>query len=420
VSVYTGNKIKPQWPKIFRWNLWCGRNDAAINPLKSQQPITKLRTARTIRGREMLEKIETGERQSADAAAGSDERQLHVLFKDFQHTSPQPKPAGALHEVLAQIGRHLNDESLAIKTINDRLLAIEHQTKKRGSGKFTRYLIAICIGAAVVLAWQSYGEAAKHMIATKAPELGWSPQTKQMIANLVQLLGWTMPPADAESGAVRSSAMETPQPTPVAQTAPAAVAPSAPIAPSIDPEQVHQMALDLGALRESVQQLAARQVSLAALGQIVDQLTDSQDKIGRNIDRLQGSVAEILAKMPESPQPPPIAAAPAVAGRPAPGGAPPSENTQNTAPTSASLPVGHDATEGALRASCGPDVQKLCGGISRENGGVIKCLSSHRMELSPTCGAYFNKMPVHRADAEGHKPRPVTPPSAPPYIPPHP
>jgi hypothetical protein len=23
----------------FRWNLWCGRNDAAINPLKPQQPI---------------------------------------------------------------------------------------------------------------------------------------------------------------------------------------------------------------------------------------------------------------------------------------------------------------------------------------------------------------------------------------------
>jgi len=383
---------QPQRPKIFRWNLWCGRNDAAINPLKSQQPITKLRTARTIRGREMLEKIETGERQSADAAAGSDERQLHVLFKDFQHASPQPKPAGALHEVLAQIGRHLNDESLAIKTINDRLLAIEHQTKKRGSGKFTRYLIAICIGAVVVLAWQSYGEAAKHMIATKAPELGWSPQTKQMIANLIQLLGWTMPPADAERGAVRSSAMETPQPTPVAQTAPAAVAPSA--------EQVHQMALDLGALRESVQQLAARQVSLAALGQIVDQLTDSQDKIGRNIERLQGGVAEILAKISEPPPPSPVAAAPAVAGRPAPGGTPSAENTQNAAPTSASLPVGHDVTEGALRASCGPDVRRLCGGmISRE--GVIKCLNSHRVELSPTCDAYFNKVPVHRADQKG-------------------
>jgi len=343
-----------------------------------------------IRGDEMLEKIETGERQSADAAAGSDDRQLHVFFKDFQHASPQPKPAGPLHEVLAQIGRHLNNESLAIKTINDRLLAIEHQTKKRGSGKFTRYLIAICIGAAAVLAWQSYGGATKQVIATKAPELGWSPETKQMIANWVQQIGWTKPLVVESKAAA------------VTQTAPETVAPKAPTSPSLDPVQLQQVAQSLAALRESVQQLADRQVSLVALGQIVDQLTDSQNKIGRNIDRLQGGVAEILAKIPEPPPPSPIAAAPAVVGRSASGGAPPpSENMQNTAPTSASLPVGHAVTDGALRASCGPDVRRLCGGISRENDGVIKCLNSHSVELSPTCDAYFNKMPVHRADQKG-------------------
>jgi hypothetical protein len=329
----------------------------------------------------MLAKIETDKRQSADAAAGFDDRlneQLRVAFKDFQPPSAQPKPTGALHEVLAEIGRHLNNESLAIKTICDRLLAIEYQTKRRGSRRFTGYLIAICIGAAVVLAWQSYGEAAKRMIATKAPELGWSPEIRQMIANWVQQLGWTKPLVVESKAAA------------VTQTAPGTVAPKAPTSPSVDPVQLQQMVQSLAALRESVQQLADRQVSLVTLGRIVDQLTASQDKIGRNIDRLQEAVAEILVKMPEPPPPPPIAAAPAVAGRPPPGGAPSSENTQNTAPTSASLPVGHDVTEGALRASCGPDVQKLCGGISRENGGVIKCLSSHRMELSPTCDVYLN------------------------------
>ena len=167
----------------------------------------------------------------------------------------------------------------------------------------------------------------------------------------------------------------------VTQTVPAAVTPAT---PSIDPEQVHQIVVDLAALEQTVDQLAA-----------------SQDKIGRNIDTLQGAVGEILVKIPEPP-PPPIAAAPAVAGRPVRGGAAPhSENTQNTAATSASLPVGHDVIEAALRASCGPDVQKLCGGIIRENGSVIKCLSSHRMELSPTCDAYFNEMPVHRAAQKG-------------------
>ena len=240
----------------------------------------------------------------------------------------------------------LDLEALERKAVYDRLVAIENQMKKRGSGGFARYLVGILIGVAATVAWQSYG----------------------------------VP--------VRPSALETLQAAPVTQAAPENVA-SKSVAPSIDPAEVHQIAMDLTALRQTVAQITA-----------------SQDQMAREVDRL-------LVKIPEPPPPPPIAAAPAVAGRPAPGGAPPSENTQNTAPTSASL---------ALRASCGPDVQRLCRGISIENGDVIKCLSSHRMELSPTCDAYFNEMPVHRAAQT--KPKPVTPLSSrapvPPYIPPHP
>ena len=177
--------------------------------------------------------------------------------------------------------------------------------------------------------------------------------------------------------AVRPSAPVT------TQAAPENVASKAPV-PSIDPAEVHQIAMDLTALRQTVAQITA-----------------GQDQIAREVDRLRAANQAILVKIPEPPPPPPIAAAPAVTGRPAPGGAPPSENTQNTAPTSASI---------ALRANCGPDVQRLCRGISIENGDVIKCLSSHRMELSPTCDAYFKEMPVRRADQA--KPKPVTPPSS--------
>ena len=135
------------------------------------------------------------------------------------------------------------------------------------------------------------------------------------------------------------------------------VAPKAPAA-SIDPEQVHQIAMDLTALRQTVERLAA-----------------GQDQVTREMARLEAANGEILAKVtPAPPPPPPIAADPAVAGRPAPGGAPSSANTQ---------------TEVALRANCGADVQRLCRGISWEKG-VIKCLNSHRMELSPICVAYFN------------------------------
>ena len=60
----------------------------------------------------------------------------------------------------------------------NRLLIIENAMKKRGSRRFRRYLVAILIGVAATLAWQSYGESAKQIIATRAPELGWSPEAK--------------------------------------------------------------------------------------------------------------------------------------------------------------------------------------------------------------------------------------------------
>jgi hypothetical protein len=362
----------------------------------------------------MAGKIEPIERQSAGAAAGAD----HILQKfderwralnDLQRTSdpvkdlhssddklskafgdllrPSPQQEPATNDVLSGISHRLDNGTSERKAIYDRLVAIEHQTKRRGSRGFTRYLVAILIGVAATLAWQSYGEATKQIIAASGPKLGWSPEAKQMIASGIQQLGWTKPSAGPEN------------------TAPQQIAPKASTAPSLDPAQVRQMVQSLAALRESVQQLVASQESLAALAQTVDRLAAAQDQMARAIDTIQAAKQE---KIPESPPPPPIAAAPAAAGRPAPGGSLPSENTQNTAPTSASLPVGRAATEVALRASCGPDVQRLCRGISWENGGVIKCLNSHRTELSPTCDMYFNEKPVHRA-AQKSAPKATSP-----------
>ena len=242
---------------------------------------------------------------------------------------------------------------------SDRVRAMESRTKRRSSRGFARFLVAICIGVAGTLAWQSYGEATKQIIAARAPELGWSPEAKQMIASWVQQLGWAKLATGPENTAAQLPVPKMTQAAPVAQAAPESVTPKAPAAPSIDPEQVHRMAMDLTALRQTVEQLAA-----------------SQDQMVREIAKLKAADGEILAKVTPAPAPPPsIAAAPAVAGRPAPGGAPSSANTQ---------------TEVALRANCGPDVQRLCRGISWENGGVIKCLNSLRMELSPICVAYFN------------------------------
>jgi len=40
-----------------------------------------------------------------------------------------------------------------------------------------RFLVGVCVGVAATLAWQSYGDAARAMVAGTLPQLGWlAPQ----------------------------------------------------------------------------------------------------------------------------------------------------------------------------------------------------------------------------------------------------
>jgi hypothetical protein len=91
--------------------------------------------------------------------------------------------------------------------------------RKRGS--FTRILITFCIGVAATLAWQSYGDAAREIIANSYPQLGWlAPQAA------------------------------------VAQTVPATIVPAA---ASPGQQELKAMSLDLAAVRQKIDQLAASQ-----------------------------------------------------------------------------------------------------------------------------------------------------------------
>ena len=254
------------------------------------------------RADETAAKIETAERQSVGAAAGSDDR-LAKQLKNFPGASHQSRPAEDLDTLLLRISHRLDYEHAERKTIDYRLRAIESQmkaigrlTKRRASRGFVRYLAAICVGVAGTLAWQSYGEEAKQTIATKAPELGWSPEVRQMIAS------WTKPLAGPENTAARPPVQETQQAASVAQTAPEAVAPT-PAVPSFDPEQAKQMAQSIDELRQTVGRLAATQE------QIASHLAATQEQIGREMTRLQAVDQEILTKIP-APRPlsPPAAA----------------------------------------------------------------------------------------------------------------
>jgi hypothetical protein len=243
-------------------------------------------------------KLAPTERPSAGASTGSiDEldEQLRVSVDALLHLSPPPSPE--LDDLLSAISHHLDNEASERKAIRHRLLAIENEMVRVASGGFVRYLVATCIVVAAILAWQSYGEAAKQIVATRLPELGWSPQTKQVIAGWVQQLGWTKPVVIENKAA------------PVTQTVSQTVAPKAPTASSLDPVEVRQMVQSLAALRESVQQLAAHQESVGALAKTVDQLAAGQDQMVHQIDMLQSANQEILEKIPALPPKRPPAAA---------------------------------------------------------------------------------------------------------------
>lgn len=144
------------------------------------------------------------------------EEQLRALVKDVSLQPRLVEDSHGFEDIHSLLSQHLEDASSARRAIYHRLAAIEKAIKRRPSRGFVRYLIAIAIGVAGTLAWQSYGETSKQIIATKAPELGWSPETKQTIADWVQQLGWTKQPASSES-----TAPETPQAIPEPPAAPA-------------------------------------------------------------------------------------------------------------------------------------------------------------------------------------------------------
>src|SRR5262249_2426622 len=133
---------------------------------------------------------------------------------------------------------------------NDNFPSIRPSRRKRARRVLARFLITLCIGVAGTLAWQSYGDAAREMIAKSSPQLSWlAPQAAAV------------------------------------QTSPNMV-PSA--APSPDQQQLKPRALGIAAMRQSVDQL--------------------QNQMTNEITKLRAAQQEILDKI--SMPPPRSAAAP--------------------------------------------------------------------------------------------------------------
>jgi hypothetical protein len=98
----------------------------------------------------------------------------------------------------------------------------------------TCILVTICVGVAAILARQSYGDAARQIIASSYPQLDWL----------------------------------VPRATPIAYSAPDTIGLAAQAAASPDQQRLNAMSLDLDAIRQSV-----------------DRIAITRDQITRNVDQ---------------------------------------------------------------------------------------------------------------------------------------
>jgi hypothetical protein len=121
-----------------------------------------------------------------------------------------------------------------------------------------RSLIIFCIGIAATLAWQSYGDAARDVIASSYPQLGWlAPQTA------------------------------------AAATAPEMISPAAPAGIS-DSGELKSLLINLAAVRQSVDQLAAQFVA-------------GQQQVANEIAKLKATEQEVFDRINSTPPPRPAA-----------------------------------------------------------------------------------------------------------------
>jgi len=140
------------------------------------------------------------------------------------------------------------------RAANDQFPSKRPSLQKGASRVLARFLITFCIGVAATLVWQSYGGAAREMIASSSPQLSWL----------------------------------APQGAPFAQTRPEKMVAPALAAPSSDQQQLNAITL---------------------MQQSIDQLAAGQQQMTREITKLRAAEQEILDKI--SVPPPRPAAAPA-------------------------------------------------------------------------------------------------------------
>jgi hypothetical protein len=70
------------------------------------------------------------------------------------------------------------------------------------------------------------------------------------------------------------------------------------------------------------------------------------------------------------------------------------------------------ANAGRFQDSCGSDAQRLCAGVPKGKGGIVKCLISQRTELSASCTSFLAEMGGQRLAQRNGRSNHPNPPTA--------
>jgi hypothetical protein len=250
--------------------------------------------------KDLANAVEAVSRLADDAAREASDRRTRMAESDFFGVRVTDPPV---------------ETTLRSTAVNNGQVPSDRLSRSgRAARTFARFLLAACIGVAATLTWQSYGEAAKQMIASWAPQLGWLLVTHPSPGPEIAATPAPRPPAVQAAAADVAPA----QPAPLAQTAPDTVALTAPATPSAELVQQQVMARDLATVRQSVEQLTATQEQmardiaardLASVRQSVEQLTASQEQMARDLAKLQAAEQDIRRAMSAAPPRPAAASA---------------------------------------------------------------------------------------------------------------
>jgi hypothetical protein len=164
---------------------------------------------------------------------------------------------------------------------------------------FVGLLLAACIGVAA-FAWQSYGDAAKQIIAKLAPQL--------VLTSSLPLENQGLPAQPTPPAVQASAATATPpQPAPLAHTAAEGVAPTAAALSPESAQLLQSMARDLATVRQENEQLKA---SIEQLKTNQEQMTRDNARAAEQFKASQEQMARDIAKASEQSLRPKISALP--------------------------------------------------------------------------------------------------------------